>query len=69
LLTVAWHLFNISKRKEIEMLERVLDIWFTRYGTILEVLEIVCCMTGFRRRLLVEHMVDGSCRSVELGPG
>jgi hypothetical protein len=51
------------------MLERVLDIWFTRYGTILEVLEIVCCMTGFRRRLLVEHMVDGSCRSVELGPG
>ena len=51
------------------MLERVLNIWFTRYGTILEELEVVCCMTGFRRRLLVEHMVDGATRCVELGPG
>lgn len=51
------------------MFERVLDIRFTRYGTILEELEITCCMTGFRLRLLVEHMTDGSYRSVELGPG
>lgn len=51
------------------MLERVVDIRVTRYGTILEELEIVCCMTGFRLRLLVEYLVDGSSRSVELGPG
>jgi hypothetical protein len=51
------------------MLEKVIDIKVTRYGTVLEELEIVCCMTGFRQRLLVEHLVDGSYRSVELGPG
>jgi hypothetical protein len=50
-------------------LEKVLNIWFTRYGTILEELEIICTMTGFRRRVLVEYMADGSCRSVDLGAG
>ena len=51
------------------MLERVVDIRFTRYGTILEELEILCCMTGFRRRVLVEYMADGSYRWEDLGPG
>lgn len=48
-------------------MQKVLDIRFTRYGTILEELEIICCMTGFRRRVLVEYLADGSCRCVELG--
>jgi hypothetical protein len=43
-------------------------VWFTRYGTILEELEVVCTMTGFRRHVLVEYMADRSC-SVELGAG
>ena len=51
------------------MLERVLEIRFTRYGTILEELEIICRMTGFRRRVLVEYMADGTYRSVDLGSG
>jgi hypothetical protein len=51
------------------MMERVLDIEVTRYGTILEEIEFICCMTGFRRRFLVEHTSDGSCRSVELEAG
>lgn len=50
------------------MLERLIDLKVTEHGTILEEVEIVCCMTGFRLRLLVEHLGDGSCHSVELGP-
>ncbi len=50
------------------MLERVVDIRFARYGTILEELEVVCCMTGFRLRVLVEYTADGSCRLEDLGP-
>ena len=52
-----------------KMMERLLDVEVTRYGTIIEEVEMVCCMTGFRLRLLVEHLCDGSCRSIELGPG
>ena len=55
--------------EEMGIVERVLDIRFTRYGTILEELEIICCMTGFRRWVLVEYTADGSRRSVELGAG
>jgi hypothetical protein len=50
------------------MLERLLDIEVTRYGTIIEELEIACTMTGFRLRLLVEHLGEGYYRSVNLGP-
>ncbi len=50
-------------------MKKVLNIWVTSYGTILEELEIICCMTGFRRRVLVEYMCDGSYRSAELGAG
>ncbi len=50
------------------MLERVVGIRFARYGTILEELEVVCCMTGFRLRVLVEYTADGSCRLEDLGP-
>lgn len=51
------------------MLERLVDVEITEYGTLIEELEIVCCMTGFRMRLLVEHLGEGFYRSVELGPG
>jgi hypothetical protein len=58
----------VSKRKETKTMERLIDIKVTRHGTILEELEIVCPMTGFRMRLLVEHSADGSYRTVELSP-
>lgn len=51
------------------MLQRLIDVEVTRHGTILEELELICCMTGFRLRLLVAHLADGTRRSVELGPG
>jgi hypothetical protein len=51
------------------MLERLLDIEITEYGTITEEIELVCCMTGFRRRFLVHYMGEGLYRSVELEAG
>ena len=51
------------------MLEKLVDVEVTRHGTIIEEVEIICCMTGFRRRLLVEHGDSGFYRSFELGPG
>ena len=44
------------------------DVEVTPYGTIIEEVEIVCTMTGFRRRVLVEHTVKGLRRSVEVRP-
>ena len=51
------------------MIERVIDIKVTRYGTILEEIELICTMTGFRQRFLLEHKHDGSYRCVELEVG
>ena len=51
------------------MLERLIDVKVTAHGTILEELEIIYPMTGFRVRLLVEHLGEGFYRSVGLGPG
>lgn len=51
------------------MLERLIDVEVTRHGTIIEELELICCMTGFRRRFLIHHVGEGFFRSVELGPG
>ena len=48
------------------MMEILVDVEVTRHGTIIEELEIVCTMTGFRRRVLVEHTVEGLRRSVEV---
>jgi len=50
------------------MVERLLDIEVTQYGTIIEEIELICCMTGFRSRFLVHHIGEGFYRSVELGP-
>ena len=52
------------------MMERLLDVEVTRYGTIIEEIELICCMTGFRLRFLMEYTVDdGLCHSMELGAG
>ncbi len=51
------------------MLERLLDIEITEYGTIFEEIELICCMTGFRQRFLVHHIGEGFFRSLELEPG
>ncbi len=51
------------------MMERLIDVEVTRYGTIVEEIEIICCMTGYRRRFLVHHIGEGFFRSAELGAG
>ncbi len=51
------------------MMERLLDIEVTEHGAVTEEIELICTMTGFRLRLLVEHLGEGFCHSVELGPG
>jgi hypothetical protein len=48
------------------MLERLLDIEITEHGAVTEEVELICTMTGFRRRLLVHHIEEGFFRSVEL---
>jgi hypothetical protein len=50
------------------MMEKLLDIEITEYGTILEEIELICCMTGFRSRFLIHHVGEGCFRSVALGP-
>ncbi len=50
-------------------MERLIGVRVTEHATVIEELEIVCCMTGFRRRLLVEHLGEGFYRCAELGPG
>ena len=43
-----------AERKEAQMnkrtMERLVDVEVTRYGTIIQELEVICTMTGFRRR-------------------
>jgi hypothetical protein len=53
----------------METIERLIDVEVTAHATILEELEVVCCMTGFRLRLIVEHLVEGAYRTFLLGPG
>ena len=51
------------------MMERLVDIEITEYGTITEEIELICTMTGFRCRFLIHHLGEGFFRSVELGLG
>ena len=49
------------------MLERLLDIEVSQeYGTVTEEIELICTMTGFRRRFLIHHIGEGLFRSIEL---
>ncbi len=50
------------------MLERLLDVELSEHGTVTEEIELVCTMTGFRRRLLVHHIGERFFRSIELEP-
>jgi hypothetical protein len=50
------------------MLERLLDIEVSEHGTVTEEIELICTMTGFRRRFLVHHIGEGFFLSVDLGP-
>ena len=43
-----------------------MDIEITEYGTIVEEVMLICTMTGFRRRVVVEHTVEGLSRSLEV---
>lgn len=50
------------------MLEKLIDIEVGENETVTEELELICTMTGFRRRFLVHHIGEGFFHSVELGP-
>jgi hypothetical protein len=50
------------------MLEKLLDMEVSEYGTVTEEIELICTMTGFRRRFLVHYIGEGFFRSVDLGP-
>jgi hypothetical protein len=54
------------KMEQKRTMERLVDVEVTPYGTIIEEIEVVCTMTGFRRRVLVEHTLEGASRSLEV---
>ena len=47
-------------------MERLLDIEVTQDGGVTEEIELICTMTGFRRRFLFHYIGEGFFRSVEL---
>jgi hypothetical protein len=55
-----------KQMKQKRTMERLIEIEMTPYGTIIEEIEVVCTMTGFRRRVLVEHTLEGASRSLEV---
>jgi hypothetical protein len=50
------------------VLEKLIDIEVGEDGTVTEEVELICTMTGFRRRFLVHHIGEGFFRSLELEP-
>jgi hypothetical protein len=60
------------KRKRPKMaltentMERLLAIEVTQDGGVTEEIELICTMTGFRRRFLFHYIDEGFFRSVEL---
>jgi hypothetical protein len=54
------------RKERIEKMERLLEVEVTEHGTIIEEIELICTMTGHRRRFLVHHIGEGFFRSVEL---
>jgi len=51
------------------MVEKLVDMEVTEDGTVTEEIELICTMTGFRRRFLVHHIGEGFFRSLELEAG
>jgi hypothetical protein len=47
-------------------MEILMDAEVTPYGMIVEEVMVICTMTGFRRRVLIEHTVEGLSRSLEV---
>jgi hypothetical protein len=58
-----------KRRWQQKMLERLVDMEVNQDGTVTEEIELICTMTGFRRRYLVHHIGEGFFRSVELQAG
>lgn len=52
-----------------KMVEKLVDMEVTEDGTVTEEIELICTMTGFRRRFLVHHIGEGFFRSLELEAG
>ena len=44
----------------------MVDMEVTENGSVTEEIELICCMTGFRRRFLIHHLGERFFRSVEL---
>ena len=44
----------------------MVDMEVTENGSVTEEIELICCMTGFRRRFVVHHIGERFFRSVEL---
>jgi hypothetical protein len=47
-------------------MERLLEMEIGVDGAVTEEVELICTMTGFRRRFLIHHVSEGFFRSVEL---
>ena len=51
------------------MMKRLLEMELSADGTLTEEIELVCTMTGFRRRFLTHYVGEGFFRSAELSFG
>ena len=51
------------------MLESLVGLEVTEDGAVTEEIELICTMTGHRRRFLVHHIGEEFFRSVELQAG
>jgi hypothetical protein len=49
-------------------MQELIDVLVDDNGTITEVFDVICQMTGFRTRHVVEHLGEGVFRSEDLGP-
>ncbi len=47
-------------------MERLVEVEVTEQETIFEEIELICTMTGFRRRFLIHHIGEGFFQSAEL---
>jgi hypothetical protein len=50
-------------------MENLVSVEVTEYGTIIEEVEVICTMTGFRLRFRVEYLERGSYRCEEVYAG
>jgi hypothetical protein len=55
--------------RNMTMMEKLLEVEVGADATVTEEIELICTMTGFRRRFLIHHIGEGFFRSVELSFG